>query len=101
MFSGCLSESHIITVPYWLSVTLTVLQRDIALLAFEKFLVLFSGHKKNCIFTTAQISVYNGTIFLQLHNLCAQLHTKKPPAHPSVIHIHFAINTVMPYMFTS
>jgi len=51
--------------------TVTVLLGDVVLLAFEKILVLFSGHRKekNCIFTTAQISVYNCTI-------CAQLHTK-------------------------
>jgi len=58
--------------------TVTVLQGDIVLLAFEKILVLFSGHRK--------LHFYNCTNFcLQLHKIfynctiCAQLHTKKNP----------------------
>jgi len=43
--------------------TVTVLLGGIVLLAFEKIVVLFSGHRKTCIFTTAQISVYNCTNF--------------------------------------
>ena len=60
-------ESHIITVPDWLCVTVTVLLGDILLLAFEKILVLFSGHRKTAslqlhkFFTTAQ-SVHNCTL---------------------------------------
>ena len=44
--------------------TVTVVLGDIILLAFEKILDLFFwGAQKNCIFTTAQISVYNCTKF--------------------------------------
>jgi len=75
MFSGCC-----VWIPHyksaWLAVcdTVIVLLGDIVLLAFEKILVLFYGHRKNCIFTTAQISVYNCTIFYNC-TICAQLHT--------------------------
>jgi len=64
MFSGCCAW-----IPHyngaWLAVcdTVTVLLGDIALLAFEKILVLFSGHRKTAFFTTAQISAYNCTKF--------------------------------------
>jgi len=78
MFSGCC-----VWIPHnngsWLAVCdiVTVVLVDIVLLAFEKILVLFSGHRKTAflqlhkfLFTTAQF-FYNCTI-------CAQLHTKSP-----------------------
>jgi len=62
MFSGCC-----VWIPHyngaWLAVcdTVTVLLCDLVLLAFEKILVLFSGHEK--------LHFYNCTNFcLQLHN---------------------------------
>jgi len=65
-------------VPDWLCDTVTVLLSDIALLAFEKILVLFSAG-------TEKLPFYNCTNFcLQLHTIfynctiCAQLHTKNP-----------------------
>ena len=61
MFSGCC-----VWIPHyngaWLAVcdTVTVLLGDIVLLAFENIRFAFQA-QKNCIFTTAQISVYNCT----------------------------------------
>ena len=78
MFSGCRVWIAYYNIA-WLTVcdTVTVLLGDIVLLAFEKILVLFSGHRKTAF--------YNCTNFcLQLHKcfynctICAQLHTKKP-----------------------
>jgi len=51
---------------------------DIVLLAFEKILVLFSGHRKTAFYTTAQLSVYNCTNFFYNCTICAQLHAKNP-----------------------
>ena len=67
-------ECHIITVPDWLCVThsdiVTVLIGDIILSAFEKILVLFSGHRKS-----ETLHFYKCTNFcLQLHNLNTTAH---------------------------
>ena len=88
MFSGCcVWVSHYNGA--WLAVcdTVTVLLGGIVLLAFEKILVLFSGHRKTACLQLHKI-FYNCTV-------CAQLHTKKPllatkmhclPLHCNALH---------------
>ena len=58
--------------------TVTVLLGDIVLLAFEKILDLFFWVQKNCIFTTAQISVYNCKNFFTTAQSVHNCTLKKP-----------------------
>jgi len=64
--------------------TVTVLLGDIVLSAFEKILVLFSGHRKNCIF-------YNCTNFcLQLQKIFTTAQSvhctlKNPETHRLIV----------------
>ena len=84
MFSGCC-----VWIPHyngaWLAVcdTVTVLLSDIVLLAFEKFLGLFSGHRKTAFLQLHKFLFTTAPNFLQLHNLCTTAHYK-PWCSPSV-----------------
>jgi len=56
----------------------TVVLGDVVLLAFEKSLDLFFWAQKNCIFTTAQISVYNCTTIFTTAQSVHNCTLKKP-----------------------
>jgi len=58
--------------------TVAVVLGDIVLLAFEKILGLFFWAQNNCIFTTAQISVYNCTNFFTTAQSVHNCTLKKP-----------------------
>jgi len=81
MFSGCC-----VWIPHyngaWLTVcdTVTVLLGDTVLLAFEKILVLFSGHRKTAFYNCTNLCSQLHKIFYNC-TICAQLHTKKTLLH--------------------
>jgi len=71
VFSGCC-----VWIPHYNGAWLAVYDTVAVLLGVSiwKGSCFVYRAQKNCIFTTAQISVYNCTKFLQLHNLCTTAH---------------------------